>query len=558
VRVIRRTVCQLGRLRADTSGNTAVLFAAAAVVLMIAIGAAVDIGRWLHARDQTMAAVDAAVLAGGRYLQTNTTDTDGAIEAATRYYDQNVTSRLPVVDDTVGFKVADDGMGITAQGSAYITTPFLKFANVERLPLISTAQTDFAESRIAVGGNGGQNIEVSLILDVTGSMLDETAGTNGKKSTKIADLKAAAKDLINTIVWDDQSEFTSKVALVPYSMGVNVGDYADKVRGAPPAGKSITGATKANPVVITAASHGFNTGDVVYITGVSGMTQINNKTFTITKKSSSTFSLNNTNGTNYSTFKSSTSGKAFCTTDGCEYRYFLNSSNQGKLFNKSTCVSERKGGDAYTDTAPGSSPVGRNYPSTSNQCLTSKIVPLSKDKTSLNATVDALVATGSTAGQIGVAWGWYLLSPEFGSLWSSADSVPASYADLKKLGPKGQPILQKIAVLMTDGDFNTAYCDGVISKDSGSGSGSSSDHINCNANNGSPNTQATDLCTAMKAKGVTVYTVGFDVGNLASAKSIMEQCATDSTKVYIADNGEQLKQAFRDIALKLSSLYISK
>jgi hypothetical protein len=111
---------------------------------------------------------------------------------------------------------------------------------------------------------------------------------------------------------------------------------------------------------------------------------------------------------------------------------------------------------------------------------------------------------------------------------------------------------------MTDGDFNTTYCDGVISKDSGSGSGSTSDHINCNANNGSSNTQALELCKAMKAKGITLYTVGFDVADLTSAKTMMNKCATDSTKVYIADNGEQLKQAFRDIALKLSSLYISK
>ena len=31
-----------------------------------------------------------------------------------------------------------------------------------------------------------------------------------------------------------------------------------------------------------------------------------------------------------------------------------------------------------------------------------------------------------------------------------------------------------------------------------------------------------------------------------------------STKYYNADDGDELKQAFRDIALKLSSLYLSK
>ncbi len=61
-----------------------------------------------------------------------------------------------------------------------------------------------------------------------------------------------------------------------------------------------------------------------------------------------------------------------------------------------------------------------------------------------------------------------------------------------------------------------------------------------------------------EGKGITVYTVGFDVADLPAAKDVMTKCATDATKLYIADDGEQLKQAFRDIALKLSSLYISK
>ena len=59
------------RYRDDASGNIAIVFALMGVVLMLAIGAAVDVGRWLNARDQTVAAIDAAVLAGGRALQTN-------------------------------------------------------------------------------------------------------------------------------------------------------------------------------------------------------------------------------------------------------------------------------------------------------------------------------------------------------------------------------------------------------------------------------------------------------------------------------------------------------
>ena len=79
--VYKRAVRAAARLalkfRDDTSGNVAVIFALVGVVLMLAIGAAVDVGRWLHARDQTMAAIDAAVLAGGRALQTSSGDKSG-------------------------------------------------------------------------------------------------------------------------------------------------------------------------------------------------------------------------------------------------------------------------------------------------------------------------------------------------------------------------------------------------------------------------------------------------------------------------------------------------
>ena len=541
---------------ADRSGNVAIVFALTATLLMVAIGAAVDVGRWLHARDQTVAAIDAAVLAGGRALQTNSTG-EAAIAAAKKYYNENVTSRLPVINDTVTFRVAPDGMGIIGGGSAYIKTPFLSFANVNSLPLLSTSQTEFGKSEIAVGGNNGQNLEVSLIFDITGSMAGQ----------KLTDLKTAAKDLVDIVIRDNPSEYTSKVALVPYSMGVNVGDYADKVRGVPPAPKKITKATKANPVVITSNAHGFANDDIVYITGVKGMTQLNDKPFTVKNKAANTFELYSVavnagsatkiNGTNYSTYSSG--GDAYCAKDRCEYRQFFNPSSQSRVFLKSKCVAERTGTAAYTDAAPNTANtlVGTNYPASANPCPKNEIQPLTDNKQSLLNQITDLDDGGSTAAQIGIAWGWYMLAPNFGYLWPSANR-PAPYSDLKVLNDHGAPKLKKIAVIMTDGDFNTPYCTGVISKDAPTGSGAETDHINCNATNKDSFAQAKLLCQAIKAAGVTVYTVGFDVGSLPEARKVMTECATEAKTAYIADNGVELKQAFRDIALKMTSLFISK
>ncbi len=208
-------------LAKDRSGNVAIIFGLSLVPLVLAIGAAVDTGRWLHARDATHAAIDAAVLAGGRSLQITNTDEAGAVAAATAFYNENVKKRLPVIDDTVQFAVTDNGKAVTASGNAFIETPFLRLANVTKLPLITNAEA--AKAELAVGGNGGESLEVSIMLDVTGSMAGH----------KLDDLKEAAEDLINIVVWDDQSQYTSKVALVPFSEDIRLptNTARDKARG---------------------------------------------------------------------------------------------------------------------------------------------------------------------------------------------------------------------------------------------------------------------------------------------------------------------------------------
>ncbi len=75
---------------------------------------------------------------------------------------------------------------------------------------------------------------------------------------------------------------------------------------------SITGATQANPCVITAVAHGLNTGDKVIITGVGGMTQLNGNNYWITKLTNDTFQLyinqNRVTGVDSTVFSAYTSG----------------------------------------------------------------------------------------------------------------------------------------------------------------------------------------------------------------------------------------------------------
>jgi hypothetical protein len=70
-------------------------------------------------------------------------------------------------------------------------------------------------------------------------------------------------------------------------------------------GVNITAATKANPCVITVGSaQNWLTGFEIAVTGVGGMTELNNRRFQVVRLTSTTFQLQGVNSTNYGTYTS--------------------------------------------------------------------------------------------------------------------------------------------------------------------------------------------------------------------------------------------------------------
>ena len=67
---------------------------------------------------------------------------------------------------------------------------------------------------------------------------------------------------------------------------------------------AISAITKANPAVVTAASHGFSNGDQVLILNVEGMTQLNGTTKTVANKTDDTFQLSGTDSSGFGTYTS--------------------------------------------------------------------------------------------------------------------------------------------------------------------------------------------------------------------------------------------------------------
>lgn len=457
-----------GRFAQDAKGTVGTTFGLMAIIMCIMIGGAVDLGRWLNARDQTIAAIDASVLAAAHALQTGSTVSE-ATALADRFYVANTKGRILVDQDTVRFKVSSDKTTVTATGSARIRAPFLGLVDaggtaLDFLPLFKETEAPEASTRQSDEVVG--NREIALMLDVSGSMC--------QPCTKRDDMKAAARDLVNIVISDSPRDYWTKVAIVPFSGDVR-----------PPASiyEQVTNPAANNRLSVPVSGGGNN---------------------------------NSGPGNN-------------------------NDDDDGETYKKTACVAERTGPNKHNDAEPNENNgfVMHTY-SASGNCSTqaaSEVLPLSNSKSAVIARINGLVTGGGTAGHIGTAWSYYMLSPNWGPVLPG-ESRPAAYGTEK---------LTKTAILMTDGEYNRTYDrNGIVVGDQYAGP---------SANGNSSAAQAIALCNQMKQDGIEVYTVGFDLDD-QKAINTLKNCASDPEKAYLASNGEALKQVFRDIAVKLTDLHL--
>jgi len=279
----------------------------------------------------------------------------------------------------------------------------------------------------------------------------------------------------------------------------------------------------------------------VYSTGVGGMTQSNDRPHLVRHRTTNTFTIDLV-AASLSPYTSG--GLSWCAQPGCTYYAFENADQDLATHRISSCVTERTGAQAYTDAAPSGARVGRNYPDINGNCLGSTIQPLSTSISGIKANIGALAVSGPTPGQTRIAWGWYMVSPNFGSLWPS--SAGAAYNTAETL---------KAVIIMTDGEFNAPYCDGVIARGYNASSAASN---NCDPNNGDPYAQSRALCDAMKAQGIMVYTVGFQINAGGASESLLAYCATTSSGFYNAGSGAELSEAFNAIGRDITQLRISR
>ncbi|MCV0368380.1 MULTISPECIES: TadE/TadG family type IV pilus assembly protein [Filomicrobium] len=198
----------------DENGGVAVMFGLVLLGVLFAAGMAVDYGRVVHTKTRLAQAVDAAALAAGRALLDGRLSNSDVEEIATRYFDTNLGERSGF--GTVGrpvIQIVRETGEVHVTADANVPMTLTKIAGFTNVNVPATASSRFDD----------RDIELSMGLDITGSM----------GGSKIAALKSATNALIDIMLPDPggDTENEVRVALAPYSSGVNAGDYVQAATG---------------------------------------------------------------------------------------------------------------------------------------------------------------------------------------------------------------------------------------------------------------------------------------------------------------------------------------
>ena len=143
--------------------------------------------------------------------------------------------------------------------------------------------------------------------------------------------------------------------------------------------------------------------------------------------------------------------------------------------------------------------------------------------TTLKNKVDNMQPNGFTNVTIGLMWGWHTLT----------NSVPFEQ------GAASQPDLDKVIILLTDGD-NTRAWDNIGNKEITSES--------------AINLRTEAACANVKAANIRIYTIRVIDGN----STLLKNCASSPTMYYDVQNASQLSGVFTSIAQNLANLRIAK
>lgn len=159
----------------------------------------------------------------------------------------------------------------------------------------------------------------------------------------------------------------------------------------------------------------------------------------------------------------------------------------------------------------------------------SPLLPLTDDQQTALDAVAAMTAAGSTYIPAGIEWAWRVLS--------SAEPFTEGVTNAELEDRAGI----KALIVLTDG-ANTR-------------SPAYPDHSGTNVP--FTNTLTNEICENVKADGILVFSIAFDVSN-TQTQQMLENCATTPGHYFDAGNASALSAAFEEIGLTLRNLSLSR
>ena len=159
------------------------------------------------------------------------------------------------------------------------------------------------------------------------------------------------------------------------------------------------------------------------------------------------------------------------------------------------------------------------------RCATTPILPLTKNLNTVRQTINSMTAKGSTYTPSGTAWGWRTLTPT---------------APFTQTRNQNQSKTDNVMVIMTDGN-NTRSKEGIMHE---------------NESQAPADRTMRTMCENAKRDGITIYTIALEIKD-RETREVLEGCASQADGFFNASNGDELGDAFAQIATSLTVARIS-
>lgn len=473
------------------AGNFGMLAALLSVPLVLSVGVAIDYSRYSASAWHLQELADGTALA----MAGSKEKSEGKLlDLAQGFIHANAdSSRIENVNIS-NLQITKDDIDLELHGD--IPATFMAIVGYDRLP---SRRAALAER--AVNGN----VEVALILDNTWSM----SAQDHKGMSRIATLKTAATGLVNELMSGDTNAV--RIGLVPYADYVNVGtqyrnepwldvgaDYTTTPAPRTCEWKTVTSTVCDKPLPKTTCTR--------IVDGIE---------------------------------------ESYSCSAGCqpgysreveEYKEVCSGGGKGTAYKWFGCVGSRMGSDYRLHDRD----AGITYPGyleTSHKCLT-PIVALTSQKSTLLQAIDDMIINRGTGYRpntyipAGLIWGLNVLSP----------NAPLTSAD--PYDPRNQKP-RKVAVLMTDGENTLRY-----NSANGRHATLSGGTTNQKKQLAQTNNDTVAICDYMKSQNIEIFTIAFMVDN-PEARSMLQDCATNSEHYFDASESEMLLAAFSSIGSSL-------